>query len=185
MNAPTRHVITGGPGVGKTTTLELLAKQGFTTVPESARDVIAAQQRAGAEGLLPWTDFIGFQYLVLDEQLRRERAASGNPVFLDRGVIDALAYCRVFDKPIPDALALHARADRYGHVFLLDQLSHYATDMQRKEDPQTARKLHEAIGDAYRLVGYRVTRVPAIAPEARVALIIAQSVGTAIRKRIA
>lgn len=186
MATPTRHVITGGPGVGKTTTLELLAQRGFTTVPETARDVIARQQEAGNDGLLPWTDFIGFQYLVLEEQLRRERSATGDPVFLDRGVIDALAYCRVFDKPVPDALALHARPERYAHVFLLDQLPHYATDAQRKEDPQTARKIHEAIGDAYRRVGCTVTRVPAIGPHARVEYILERSAGSHVpRGRVA
>jgi len=49
MATTTRHVITGGPGVGKTTTLELLASRGYATVRETARDIIAAQQEAGTD----------------------------------------------------------------------------------------------------------------------------------------
>ena len=40
---PNFFVITGGPGVGKTTLLEALAKQGFPYVPEVAREIIREQ----------------------------------------------------------------------------------------------------------------------------------------------
>ena len=40
---PNFFVITGGPGVGKTTLLETLAQQGFPYVPEIAREIIREQ----------------------------------------------------------------------------------------------------------------------------------------------
>lgn len=175
MATTTRHVITGGPGVGKTTTLELLASRGYATVRETARDIIAAQQEAGADGILPWTDNLGFQYLVLDTLLRREREACGDPVFCDRGAFDAFAYCKVFSTGVPDALEKIAKDRRYGKVFLLDQLPTYVQDAQRREDPLLAKRLHEEIGNAYANLGYEVVRVPAIGPQARVEYIIERS----------
>ncbi len=175
MATTTRHVITGGPGVGKTTTLELLAARGYATVRETARDIIAAQQEAGADGILPWTDNLGFQYLVLDTLLRREREAQGDPVFCDRGAFDAFAYCKVFNTGVPEALEKVAQARRYSKVFLLDQLPTYVQDAQRREDPLLAKRLHEEIGNAYANLGYEVVRVPAIGPQARVEYIIERS----------
>ena len=42
-----RVVLTGGPGAGKTTTLNALAARGFLDVPESARTIITTRKEAG------------------------------------------------------------------------------------------------------------------------------------------
>jgi predicted ATPase len=44
-------VLTGGPGVGKTTLLNELHKQGFSIVEEDARRIIREQLEADADGL--------------------------------------------------------------------------------------------------------------------------------------
>jgi len=171
---PQKHVITGGPGVGKTTTLEILAQRGYETVRETARDIISLQQEAGEDRTLPWTDNFGFQYLVLDTLLRRERQATGEHVFCDRGAFDAIAYCHVFGNEVPAPLVKATHTRRYETVFLLDQLPNYATDKERREDPVLAKRIHEAIGDAYRGLGYEVVRVPVLPPQERAEFIIAQ-----------
>ena len=50
---PNFFIITGGPGVGKTTLLEVLAKQGFPYVPEVARKIIREQVSQNGDAL-PW-----------------------------------------------------------------------------------------------------------------------------------
>lgn len=44
-NEPLKIVITGGPGVGKTTIVNALKQKGFIAVPEGARQVIKKEQR--------------------------------------------------------------------------------------------------------------------------------------------
>jgi predicted ATPase len=169
---PQKHVITGGPGVGKTTTLEILAQRGYETVRETARDIISLQQEAGEDGILPWTDNFGFQYLVLDTLLRRERQATGEHVFCDRGAFDAIAYCKIFGNDLPPPLMNVAKTRRYEKVFLLDQLPNYVTDKERRESPELANAIHQAIGEAYMELGCDVIRVPVLPPQERADYII-------------
>ena len=56
---PNFFVITGGPGVGKTTLLEALAKQGFPYVPEVAREIIREQASRNGDAL-PWANIPAF-----------------------------------------------------------------------------------------------------------------------------
>lgn len=51
---PDFHVITGGPGSGKTTLIDMLASQGFHHMPE-ARAIIRDQVAIGGTAL-PWAD---------------------------------------------------------------------------------------------------------------------------------
>lgn len=51
MNTGERFiVITGGPGSGKTTLIEALARAGFQTMPEAGRAIIQDQARIGGRG---------------------------------------------------------------------------------------------------------------------------------------
>jgi predicted ATPase len=45
---PDFHVITGGPGSGKTTLIDMLASQGFHHMPEAGRAIIATRLRSAA-----------------------------------------------------------------------------------------------------------------------------------------
>lgn len=52
---PNFHVITGGPGSGKTTLIDMLASQGFHHMPEAGRAIIRDQVAIGGTAL-PWAD---------------------------------------------------------------------------------------------------------------------------------
>lgn len=149
-----RAVLTGGPGVGKTTVLQELQKRGFETVPEVARTIIKEGK------VLPWMDLKGFQAEVAARQLLLESRLNGHPVFLDRGLVDGLAY----GAQLPEDLC----RGRYNKVFLLARLPNYQTDAERKETPEEAKMLHEKIRTVYQHQGYRVIDVPVLEPTARV-----------------
>lgn len=48
-------VITGGPGSGKSTLIDELAKHGIRGMPEAGRSIIQDQVAIGGEAL-PWSD---------------------------------------------------------------------------------------------------------------------------------
>src|SRR3546814_18061901 len=52
---PDFHVITGGPGSGKSTLIEAVAVEGFDHMPEAGRAIIRDQVAVG-RAALPWAD---------------------------------------------------------------------------------------------------------------------------------
>lgn len=62
------HVITGGPGSGKTSLINELNNNGFLTVPEEGRRIIKEQIEFSGEGL-PWKNKAAFATLMLDASL--------------------------------------------------------------------------------------------------------------------
>ena len=168
--APRRFVLTGGPGVGKTTLARCLSNLGFGIVRETARDVIVEQRSRGSESL-PWHDRTAFQLLVLEQQLIREAQAMASIVFCDRGIPDGIAYLRVAGLPVPKSIAENAR-DRYELVFLLEPVGEVPADGVRYEDPETAARVHALIFEVYTELGYSVIRIPALPVPARAEILI-------------
>ena len=58
-----KYVITGGPGIGKTTVIEILSSRGYEIVPEAARIIIEEEQINDSDAL-PWKNLKKFQNLV-------------------------------------------------------------------------------------------------------------------------
>lgn len=166
------HVITAGPSAGKTSTLREIASRGYRTAPESARIVI---DQAISEGI-PADDVreeLDFQRAVISKDREIENNIPTNErVFLDRGLADNIAYCRVFDKPIPDGLIDECRS-RYRSVFLLEQLP-FEADYSRSEDEKTARAIHNELRQTYLDLGYDVIDVPVIPIDERVDIIVSR-----------
>ena len=82
-------LITGGPGVGKTTLLAELGARGHATVVESARAIIAERR---ARGQSPRPDPIAFAQEILRRDTEKYHAQQGESgwVFFDRGLVEAL-----------------------------------------------------------------------------------------------
>ena len=78
------YVITGGPGVGKTTVIEGLEKRGFFVVHECAREVIKEETEKGTD-VLPWVDLKTYQGRVAKRQIEKEESVTTEAFFVDRG----------------------------------------------------------------------------------------------------
>jgi len=165
-----KHVLTGGPGIGKTTLIELLAARGFTIVPEAAR-LIIEEEKVKDSDILPWKNLTKFQEKVAKLQLELEERAKGKIVFLDRSLIDGYGYCILENVPAPTIIEKVAR-NRYDKVFLLDPLLSYKNDHSRLEDKNKAEAIHETIAKAYLDFGYSPIKVPVLSPQERVEFIL-------------
>lgn len=171
---PKKYVLTGGPATGKTTTAQALMEKGFPIVPEAARFVIEQEQSRGGD-VLPWKNFEMFQIVVTRKQVELEASIKdAQVVFLDRGVVDNVAYCKFRGIDTPAEILETARLNKYHGVFLLDMLPIYEKDSARKEDPVTAAKIHESIKSAYSELGYDVIQVPPLSVRERIELILSK-----------
>jgi predicted ATPase len=166
------YVITGGPSSGKTTTVDLLRQRGYKTTIEHARHYLDTQRAAGRSV----DDIRGhqreFQLSVLEMQIAQERSLSpDDTVFLDRAIPDALAYYRFLglepDKKLLDALETVS----YKKVFILDMLP-LVNDYARTEDAESQKLIHTLLTEVYGSLPFPVVRVPVLAPNDRVDLIL-------------
>jgi predicted ATPase len=158
---PATYVLTGGPSAGKTTLLERFRLAGYQTVSEAARQLM--EERKIDSGMLMNEDRLEFQKAVLKKQLELEAALAAAPAaFLDRGVPDGLAYCKLAMLTPPAELREAAGRNRYSNVFFLEQLPGYTTDAVRREDSQTALTLCRLLREAYEECGYTPIDVPAL-----------------------
>lgn len=166
------YVITGGPSSGKTTTVDLLRKRGYTTTIEHARHFIDTQRVAGRSVEEIRANQLEFQKGVLDMQIEQERGLDPALLcFLDRALPDALAYYRFLQLQPDPALVTALRTASYRKVFLLELLP-LAPDYARTENAAAQMQIHELIADVYRSLSFPIEKVPALPPDARVAYIL-------------
>jgi predicted ATPase len=160
-----KYVITGGPGCGKSTVIQELAKLGYATFSESARDVIDRELARGGNRL-PWADWRGLQDDILKLQLEKE-ADVKSVTFFDRGRIDGVAYYRLHGvEPSRELLECCGRAN-YARVFMLEMLPGYECDSGRREDAETAREIARHLEAAYVDFGYSPAKVGVLPPVER------------------
>ena len=166
-----KHIITGGPCSGKTTTVQALKEKGFGIVEEASRILIEEQTRSGGD-LVPWKKLHEFNVAVTELQVKLEAEAKDGTHFLDRGVVDNLAYCEWGGIKPPENLQAAVKDSTYHKVFLLQQLNHFENDEVRKESPEDAVRLQGLVKKAYESQGYQVIEVPPWPVEKRVEFIL-------------
>jgi len=171
------HVLTGGPGSGKTTLIEALAKAGVATSPEVGRAVIREQLAAGGDAL-PWADQRAFAELMVvrDMAARREALAGGAVTVLDRGVPDVAGFLRVSGLPVPPHIDEAARTCRYNRrVFIAPFWADIFTgDAERKQSAEVAETTFTVMAETYRDYGYELVELPRAPVADRVAFVRAR-----------
>jgi predicted ATPase len=154
-------IVTGGPGAGKTTLLAELAANGYPTVEESARAIIAERL---ARGLSRRPDAITFAQEILrrdiDKYVNRPRTSKW--VFFDRGLIEAL--CMLHEASPLHAAELERMLASYpfhGTVFVLPPWEAiYASDAERDQSFAEAVEVHAKVVRWYRWCGFVLDEVP-------------------------
>ncbi|WP_319937523.1 AAA family ATPase [Sphingomonas cannabina] len=168
------HVVTGGPGSGKTTLIEALAAAGIATSPEVGRAVIKEQLATGGTAL-PWGDELAFaeEMLVRDVAAQRAALASGRVTMMDRGVPDVVGFLRVSNLPVPPHIDAAAHEVRYNaRVFIAPFWAEiYAHDAERKQSPELAEATQAAMVETYRSYGYVLVELPRVGVAERVAFV--------------
>lgn len=173
------HVVTGGPGSGKTSLIDALARAGYAGTVEAGRAII--QDQLAIDGpALPWRDPSAFAESMLSWELRSYRMAEAmsGPVFFDRGVTDLLGYLTLVDRPVPAHIARAAERFRYHRrVFVAPPWPQiYVQDAERKQTPEDAVRTYEALVTAYTKCGYDLVHLPLVAVEERVRFVL-QDIG--------
>ncbi len=173
---PTRYILTGAPGSGKTTILAALRDRGHHVVGEAATDIIntLAAQRI----VEPWRGDGFIERIVAlqrQRQLTADREAIGVTVF-DRSPVCTLALARYVRRPVPAVLAaeLHriARQSTYDRrVFFVHNIGFVVPTVARRisyADAVTFERIHL---DVYRDLGYDIVDVEPGSVADRVAVV--------------
>src|SRR3546814_19136277 len=102
MSTDSLHVVTGGPGSGKSTLIDALAAAGFATSPEVGRAIIRKEMAAGGTAL-PWVDHLAFAEKLLVREVAAPDAAlaAAGPVVPDPGVPQVWGFLRLSGAPGP------------------------------------------------------------------------------------
>lgn len=159
------YILTGGPGVGKTTLLHSLNALGFITVPEDARKIIQ-QQMAVNGSSLPWKDKESYAQLMLRASINTyEEYNSKNTadvVFFDRGIPDAVCYMKM--EKIPVAPHTDELINKYPYnktVFMLPPWQEiYVKDTERRQNWKEALFTFEKMKETYAEYGYDIIEIP-------------------------
>ncbi len=166
------YVITGGPGSGKTTTVNLLKERGYITTFEHARHYLDTQRLKGRTIAEVRKHQKEFQLGVLDMQIEQENQILPEVlVFLDRAIPDALAYYRFLNLPEDEKLTAALLTVSYKKIFILDCLP-IVKDYARTEDTVAQKKIHALLVEVYESLGFPIVQVPVLPPEERVDFIL-------------
>lgn len=173
MGKTRRVVITGGPGTGKSTLLDLLKDLGYPCHREVSRQIIKEQLELGSK-IVPWDDLLNFSHLVNKGQSAQfNNVKEGVCNFYDRGVPDVLAYLRKENIHV-ESLEQSAKEHSYFPVvFALPPWADiYGTDNERREDLEEMKLIHNKLIEVYQDLGYKVIELPKVSPKNRLDIVL-------------
>lgn len=164
------HVITGAVSCGKTTLIDLLADNGFQTLPEQSRPYIEGELAKGRTLDQIFANQAD-QRAITDRRRRAELGLrASDVVFLDRALPDHLWFWRLYGLD-PNELLQECFRYRYASVFILDLLP-LELDGARIDDERFTVLLDGALVRDYSALGYDVVRVPILSPQERLEFVV-------------
>jgi predicted ATPase len=177
------HILTGGPGAGKTTTLAALRARGFQGVDEAARQILKEQAAIGGNATHDG-DQARYRDLILERQVAAFEAVAERraPVFFDRGIAENRDYAVPPGELTPAHVAEAILRYRFAPlVFIFPPWrAIYRHDEERKHDFSHAEWVFDIIGAIYLDCGYQLAEVPRAPVEERVDFILAHMPGAAM-----
>lgn len=158
-----RFILTGTPGSGKTSILQALGDQGYTTIPEAATDVIAFEQAQGIDA--PWQNPKFLNQIVTLQKERQKQAVSGEIQFYDRSPLCTLALARYlgFDPPsllMEEIERIQSQSIYETTVFFIENLGFITPTNARQISFEESLKFEKIHLEVYQEFGYTCLTVP-------------------------
>ena len=150
---PKKYVITGGPCSGKTSLINYLKQKKHHIVTESATDIIFQYEKQKKNPL----DYIDeFEADLFEIQLKKENEidASVSIIFLDRSLIDSIAYKRMDNRPISQNLFDACKTSGYSGVFFCELVDNFNTKYRLENNISEARKIETSLKNTYGDFGF-------------------------------
>ena len=153
-----RIVLTGGPGAGKTTALDLLNSRGYTTGGDAARSII--RERKG-RGLPPRPEPRIFAEQVFEQEVKAYDTVDSSPAFFERGVVEAVASLVGAGVLNEDDVNRLLSDYSYQVVFIFPPWEEiYRTDDERDHTFEHSARVYKSILGFYRQHEYEPIEVP-------------------------
>jgi predicted ATPase len=170
-------IISGGPHSGKTTLFESLRSiytdAWFVEEPATRvirRELTKAEESSTYRPIAPWIDYSLFGPIVVAESIALEDKIprATHLAFLDRSLIDGIAYSRLNDCAflIPD-IQRHIRAAEYTLAFFCEQVGDHAQTDIRRETADEAKRTRNYLAEAYAESDIPVIHLPAVSVRER------------------
>lgn len=175
-----RFVVTGAPGTGKTSVIDILGRW-VDTVAEPARALIAEHARATGEPSLDGRPELLVQRLVARALDDFRSVSERTVVVFDRGLPDCVAYASAFGLDAEPVLR-RAREIRYDDpVFVAPPWREiYTTDDVRRATYEQVEAFHTVLQSTYIRLGYELLELPKASPRER-ADMIAERISASLR----
>ena len=175
LERPNFHILTGGPGAGKTTILAALRERGFQGVDEAARQILKEQAAIGGNATHDG-DQARYRDLTLERSIAAFEAVAERvaPIFFDRGVAEMRDYAVPAGQEPPAHVLEAIRRYRFAPVVFIfpPWREIYCHDEERKHDFAHAVQVFDICAKAYQAAGYRLAEVPRASVEERVDFIL-------------
>lgn len=174
------HVISGGPGTGKTSLINELGKRGYRIVPEAARRLFDSDPKFAGKSIME-IDLNEFHKSILEIQKKDlEKLLNRNHevVFFDRGFLDTLAYMKFNNLDVSEEAIKFSKLIKYRLVFICDFLDRYSKDNLRQEPEDYQKKVHREIVKTYEDREYSPINIPFMSVKKRADFIISRIINS-------
>ena len=154
-----KYILTGGPGVGKTETVEKLREPGYFIIGKATEYI--KQLGKTENGKFNWTPELQMKALELQHVWEKE-IPKGREAFIAAGIPDGLAYYEVNNKEPPEELLEAAKKTNYDEIFMLGA----------PKDKDSIKAMNKILYGIYTSFGYKPIMVPRMDLDERIEFIL-------------